>query len=82
MMTMRNRVWPLCLAAFLFLAAVQAAFFSPWGSGGKRVSLQNRADRARRLVKRQQRCDEGVRNGHQPHRLAENRVSNERERLD
>ena len=27
-MTMRNRVWPLCLAAFLFLAAVQAAFFS------------------------------------------------------
>ena len=97
MMTMRNRVWPLCLAAFLFLAAVQAAFF-PLGAAAETAPvaeatplpadaesaspLQNRADRARRLVKRQQRCDEGIRNGHQPHRLAENRVSNERKRLD
>lgn len=34
MMTMRNRVWPLCLAAFLFLAAVQAAFF-PFGAAAE-----------------------------------------------
>ena len=34
MMTMRNRVWPLCLAAFLFLAAVQAAFF-PLGAAAE-----------------------------------------------
>lgn len=33
-MTMRNRVWPLCLAAFLFLAAVQAAFF-PLGAAAE-----------------------------------------------
>ena len=34
MMTMRNHVWPLCLAAFLFLAAVQAAFF-PLGAAAE-----------------------------------------------
>ena len=39
MMTMRNRVWPLCLAAFLFLAAVQAAFF-PLGQRRKQRRWQ------------------------------------------